>query len=157
MPLPNAARSGGMGQAVASLASFLHHVPHMLLEQNQGLFSEALTHTRLSCTSQRGLQHEEGVPVILHQQNPWVLLSPPETSRALGALGALRQTLAPPGTRDANMSPPEGSGESRRALESPRGELWRAQESPGAPRKGQEGQGGPGDRLKLKKKVYHQF
>ena len=105
--------------------------------------------------------------VGVHQQNPWVLLSPPETSGALGALGALRRTLAPPGTRDVNMFPPEGSGESRRVQESSRepqrvqqensGELRRVQEHLGKARRAKEGQGGPGGRLKLKKKVYHRF
>ena len=69
-----------------------------------------------------------------HQQNPWVLLSPPETSGALGALRALRRTSAPPGTRDVNMFPLEGSGESRRALESPRGSSRRTLESSGESR-----------------------
>ena len=74
------------------------------------------------------------MPLPGHQQNPWVLLSTPETSGALGALGALRRTSAPPGTRGVNMFPPEGSGESRRALESPRESSRRTLESSGASR-----------------------
>ena len=74
------------------------------------------------------------IALMQHQQNPWVLLSPPETSGALGALGALRRTSAPPGTRDVNMFPLEGSGESRRALESPRESSRRTLESSGESR-----------------------
>src|SRR6266852_5443579 len=80
----------------------------------------------------RSMDHLPHVYLMRHQQNPWVLLSPPETSGALGALGALRPTSAPPGTWGVNLFPLEGSGESRRALES-QGKLWRAQESPGVP------------------------
>src|SRR6266849_6374438 len=82
----------------------------------------------------RNLTRRDEPSIQQHQQNPWVLLSPPETSGALGALGALRPTSAPPGTWGVNLFPLEGSRESRRALESP-GKLWRAQESPGESRR----------------------
>ena len=90
-----------------------------------------------------------------------MLLSPPETSGALGALGALRQTSAPPGTRDVNMFPLEGSGESRRAQpqrvqEENYGELRRVQEHLGKARRAKGGQGGPGGRrqVKTQKKMF---